>query len=327
MKLGILGSFCLSAIVQSITAADDWARPMIITKKVDFGVIATGSEAKKLVEIRNIYDRAVHISSVGTTCGCSAAAVGQTTIIPGDTGTVEVQMNTHKFRQKKDSNLIIRFDAPQFAEIRIPITAYIRSDVVFDPGLIRFYNVNLGQEATAVVNIRYAGRSDWEIVGVKTDNPLLKTQLKLSQRRNDRIDYQLAVQLDSRAKAGRIRDLITIVTNDKNNPYVPLMVEGAVVPDITVTSSLVKFRPVRAGDIVQHRIVVKGRKAFRIESIDCDSMSDCFEAKVPLDERLVHVVPVKFNAPQDPGQFDDELIIRIAGRADPLRLRVRGVIN
>ncbi len=327
MKLGILGSFCLSVIGLSTAVADDWARPMIATNKVDFGVIATGSEAKKLVEIRNIYNQTVHISRVETTCGCSAATVGQTTITPGATGTVEVQMNTHKFRQKKDSNLIIRFDAPRFAEIRIPITAYIRSDVVFDPGLIRFNNVNLGQEATSVVSIRYAGRSDWEIVDVKTDNPFLKAQLKLSQRGNDRVDYQLAVKLDSRAKAGRIRDLITIVTNDRSNPYVPLMVEGVVVPDITVTSSLVKFRPVRAGGIVQHRIVVKGRKAFRIKSIDCDGMSDCFETKVPSDKKLVHVVPVKFNAPQDPGQFDDELIIHIVGRTDPLRLRVRGVIN
>lgn len=327
MKLGILGSFCLTAALMSSAAADDWARPMIKTKKIDFGVIATGSEAKKLVEIKNIYNQSVHISNVSTTCGCSAATPGKTTIEPGGTGTVEVKMNTHKFRQKKDSNLIIRFDSPRYAEIRIPISAYIRSDVVFDPGLIRFGNVDLGEEAVAVINIRYAGRSDWDIVDVKTDNPLLTRRLEPGERTSGRINYRLSVKLSNQAKAGRIRDLITIVTNDKSNPYVPLMVEGLVVPDITVTPSLVKFRPVQAGGTVQQRFVVKGRKEFKIESVDCAGMADCFEARIPEATDKIHVVPIQFSAPQDPGKFEDELLIKIVGRTEPLRLRVSGVIN
>jgi type 1 fimbria pilin len=327
MKLGILASFCLSAAFTTSIIADDWARPMVATKKIDFGVIATGSEARKLVEIRNVYNQTVHISGVKTTCGCSAATPGRTTIEPGGTGTVEVKMNTHKFRQKKDSNLIIRFDQPRFAELRIPITAYIRTDVVFDPGLVRFNNVDLGEESTSVVNIRYAGRSDWDIVDVRTDNPHLVAQLKPGQRANGRVNYELSVKLDNKAKPGRIRDLITLVTNDKSNPYVPLMVEGIVVPDITVTPSLVKFRPVKAGGTVEQRIVVKGKKPFRIATIDCDGMSDCFEATLPVEKKIVHVVPIHFSAPKDPGQFEDELIIRIAGRTEPLRIRVSGIIN
>jgi hypothetical protein len=327
MKRGILGSFWLAATLISTANADDWATALVQTTKIDFGVIATGSEAKKLVEIKNIYNQTVRISNVKTTCGCSAAAVGKTTIEPGGTTTVQVKMNTLKFRKKKDSNLIIRFDAPRFAEIRIPIRAYIRSDVVFDPGMIRFNNVNQGQEAISAVTIRYAGRPDWDIVGVKVDNPLLSVVCQPGQRASDRMDYNLTVKLDSRAEAGRIRDLITIVTNDKANPYVPLMVEGTVVPEYTVTPSLVKFQPVQAGGSVQKRIVVKGKSKFRIESVNCDGMSDCFEAKVPADEKIVHVIPIQFSAPLDPGEFEDELTIRIAGRTKPLRLRVSGVIN
>jgi len=105
------------------------------------------------------------------------------------------------------------------------------------------------------------------------------------------------------------------------------MVEGTVVPEYTVTPSLVRFKPVQAGGTVQTRIVVKGKSNFRIESVDCDGMSDCFEAKVSVDKKKVHVVPIQFSAPLDLGEFEDELIIRIAGRTQPLRLRVSGVIN
>lgn len=326
MKLGILGAFCLSATLMSPVTGADWADKMVKTKKIDFGVIATGSEAKKLVEIKNLYNQPVHILDVSTTCGCSAATPGKTTIEPGGTGTVEVKMNTHKFRQKKDSNLIIKFDQPRYAEIRIPITAYIRSDVVFDPGLIRFNNVDLGQEAVSVVTIKYAGRSDWEIVQVKADNPLLSPKLDEGTRANGRVDYRLAVKLDSRAKAGRIRDMITLVTNDKSNPYVPLMVEGLVVPDITVTPSFVKFRPVKAGGTVRKRLVVRGRDKFRIKSVDCAGNSDCFDVKVPESTKDVHIVSVEIT-PQDAGKFEDELVISIVGREEPLRLRVSGEVK
>ncbi len=328
MKLGILGSVALSAVVMSSVSADDWARKMIETTKVDFGVIATGSEARKEVIIRNVYNQPVHISSVSTTCGCSAGTADTSTIEPGETGSVQVKMNTHKFRQKKDSNLIIRFDRPRFAEIRIPISAYIRSDVVFDPGMIRLGNVDHGEGATANVEIRYAGRTDWDIVDVKIDNASLSARLTPPEVRSaGRMNYQLAVQLDANAKPGRIRDLITIVTNDKSNPYVPLMVEGVVVPDITVTPSIVNFRSVPAGGKVPQKLVIKGKRPFAVESVNCAGMSDCFEARIPEGVRAVHVIPIQFSAPQDAGKFEDELEIRIAGRIDPLRLRVRGIIN
>ena len=329
MKLGILGSFCLSAIVASSASADDWARKMIDTKKVDFNVIAAGSEAVKFVEVKNIYNQSVHISSVSTTCGCSAATPGKTTLKPGETGSVEVKMNTQKFRRKKDSNLIIRFDLPRFAEVRIPIHAYIRSDVVFDPGMIRFGNVDVGAGKTSNVEIRYAGRTDWEIVDVKEDNSVLSWKLSAPKgdRASGRVNYQLTVQLDPAARAGRIRDVITLVTNDKVNPFVPLMVEGNVVPDITVTPSLVNFSRIQPGTIVPKKLIVRGKKKFSIESVGCEGMADCFEARVPEGERKLHTIPIQFSAPENAGRFEDELLIRIAGRTQPLRLRVQGIVN
>ena len=85
----------------SYASADQWADQMIITKKVDFGVIATGSEAKKLVQVLNVYDQPIHIASVGTSCGCSAATLGKQTLEPGESSYVEVKMNTSKFRQER----------------------------------------------------------------------------------------------------------------------------------------------------------------------------------------------------------------------------------
>ena len=69
-----------------------------------------------------------------TTCGCSAGKPTKTSLESLEEGFIEVTMDTRKFTRRKDSNVIITIDSPLHAEIRIPITAYIRTDVVFDPG-------------------------------------------------------------------------------------------------------------------------------------------------------------------------------------------------
>ena len=240
---------------------------------------------------------------------------------------VSVEMNTRKFRQRKDSNLIIQFDAPQFAETRIPITAYIRSDVVFEPGMVRFGNVDYGKSVESKVKIAYAGRSDWEIVDVRIGNKSLSADLVPTRREGGFVDYTLNVKLADNAKTGQLRDLVTLVTNDQNHPYVPLMVEGVIVPDITVTPATVDVRNVAPGESRSFRIVVKGKKPFKIEDVDCEGMDDCFSAQISEKTQPIHVVPVEFNVPNKPGKFREELIVKIAGRSEPLRFQVSGLIN
>ena len=316
----------ISVVSCSSASADQWADQMVITRKVDFGVIATGSEAKKLVQILNVYDQPIHIASVGTSCGCSAATVGKQMLEPGESSYIEVKMNTSKFRQRKDSNLIIRFDRPRVTEARVPITAYIRTDVVFSPGMARFGNVELGTEGTAKVDIAYAGRSDWDIVNIKITNQFTKATLTPRSRRNGQVQYELVMSLNEQAPVGRVRDLIQIVTNDAANPYVPLMVEGTVVPDITITPATVAVRTLAPGQSTQVKVVLKGKKPFKIDDIDCEGMSDCFKATLADSLKPLHVVPIEFNAPDRPGKFSEELIVKINGRPEPLRFNVTGTI-
>lgn len=329
MSRHLIPAVCLFCVfgLTGVGTADQWSDAMVETKKVDFGVIATGSEAKKYVKVTNVYDDVVQISSVGTTCGCSAATPGKQSLEPGESTLVEVKMNTHKFRQKKDSNLIIRFSRPRIAESRVPISAYIRTDVVFDPGAIRFGDVELGQSGEASVNIAYAGRPDWEIENVKVASDDLKAALSEPQRSGGNIRYRLTVKLAATAKAGPLRDVITLVTNDKTNPFVPLMVEGTVVPDIILTPPVVNVRPLAPGETTRFQIVLRGKKPFEVADVGCKGMADSFAASVRPAASRVHQVPIEFTAPNRPGRFSETLLVKIAERPDPLKFTVTGTIS
>lgn len=309
-------------------AQGDWASELFETKKIDFGVIATGSETLQVVRVRNTTETTVRIAGTSTSCACAhAEPPAQSVLQPGEETTIDVSMNTRQFKQRKDSNLIVRFDAPRYAEVRIPITAYIRTDVVFNPGRVQFGKREFGEGGAVTVQIAYAGRSDWTIEDVKINHKRLTATLKETQRRAGRVDYALTMTLDPLTRPGRVRDLVTLVTDDSRNPHVPLMVEGTVVPDISITPETVQIRPLAPGQTTTVRVVLKGRKPFLIEDIDCESLSDCFKVRLKDTPNVLHIVDLEFSAPQKPGQFREDMIVKVAGREEPLRFQVSGRIN
>ena len=325
-SVGVVVAFAV--LTGSASAQGSWADGLFDTKKIDFGVVATGSDTAQVVRVKNTTSQPVHISGTSTSCACAHAEPPAKSLLqPGEETTIEVSMNTRQFKQRKDSNLIVHFDAPQYAQVRIPITAYIRTDVVFDPGRVRFGNVDFGSGAEMKVNIAYAGRQDWEIEDIKINHKNLAATLKEVNRSGGRVNYELTMKLDPVTRPGRLRDMITLVTDDKRNPYVPVMVEGVVVPDIAVTPENIQIRPLKPGETTTVRVVLRGKKPFLIEDIDCESMSDCFKVQLKESPNVLHIVDMQFSAPERPGRFMEQMVVKVAGRSEPLRFQVSGQIN
>ena len=322
----------LSSVSSSSVWADSWSDQIIDTKKIDFGVVATGSATKQLVEIKNVLTQTIHISGIRTSCPCvqwkMPDGVSHRYLQPGESCILEVMLDTQKFRQKRDANLMITMDAPRYAEHSIPVSAYIRTDVVFNPGMIRFGEVELGKPGQSVVDIAYAGRPDWDIVDVKFENPALKASLSKPERSAGLINYRLTMALNETAKAGRIRDVVTLVTNDKTNPFIPLMIDGIIVPDITVSPSILKVGTIATGKSSRVQVALKGKTPFQIESIECEAMANSFRASISDSVRPFHLVPIEFSGDSGGvGAFNEELVIRIVGRPEPLLVTVTGAIS
>ena len=331
--LGITGRIVLTlisglALGEIAKAQGNLADQLVDTRNIDFGVVATGSDTSRVVTIRNTTGATVHISSVSTACTCAQAGQPSTNLIqPGQQATIELKLNTIQFSKKRDTSMTIVFDAPRYASVTIPISAYIRTDVVFEPGKVRFGSVDFGSGAEVTVKVAYAGRPDWKINDIKIGHNDLSATLKETNRSGGRVDYALTMKLNPAARPQRIRDLVTLVTDDAANPYVPLLVEGMVVPDISISPETVSIRPLSPGQTTTVKVVIRGKKAFLIEDIDCVGMSDCFKVKLGDKPNVLHVVDIEFVAPEKPGKFAEQMMVRIADRPDPLTFMVSGTIN
>ena len=303
-----------------------WAEKMFDQKNIDFGVVARGSDAVARVKITNLYKQPIHIADVKTTCGCSAGKPSKTSLESLEEGYIEVTMDTRKFTRRKDSNVIITIDAPLYAEVRIPITAYIRTDVVFDPGSVTFGAVELGKESTRKIKLQYAGRDDWQVKEVRSRSESVTAKAVELTRGPGRVDYDIVVTLAANAPVGPIREQLIVITDDQNSPQVPLLVEATVEADVMVTPSVISLGVMKPGEAKQFNVVVKGKQPFQIDKIECDSETGIFKVRLPQNAALVHVLPLTITAPEKPGNIVEEFTLTVNGRSQPITFKAMGKI-
>lgn len=335
LKFCLAMAFALSLSTGIVKAQESWADSLVDVDKLEFGVIAAGSETLKVVTIENTTGQQVHISHFETACKCAEATQprGQEKRLlePGESAVIEVRINTRAFKQQRDTTLTIHFDAPQFASVRIPISAYIRTDVVFEPGKVDFGRVEFLTGKELPVKIAYSGRPDWKIVDVKFGGDRLAAALKETDRRPDQfgtfVGYDLVVKLKKEARSGRFREIVTLVTDDAANPHVPLLVEGEVVPEFSLSSPSIAIRALKPGETTTVKLVVKGSKPFLVEDVDCKDLQDCFRVKMSEKENKVQVIELEFTAPQSPGKFTEQMVVKIKDREELIPFSVSGVIN
>ncbi|MFH5805215.1 DUF1573 domain-containing protein [Alienimonas sp. DA493] len=311
------------AVAVATTRDDSWAKELFSETEHDFGVVARGALTQHPVTITNTTDRTVHISSVGASCTCASGSVDKQTLAPGESATLTLEMNTRQFHGKKDSNVIVNFDAPRYAEVRIPVSMYCRKDVVLTPGEVNFGAVEKGAGAERTVQIAYAGYAGWQIRGVEGGGKLLESEVKEIGRTASGADYALRVKLSPDAPPGPIRERLTLITSDANNPKVPVLVEGEVEDDITVRD--VDLGTLASGQTKRFNVVLRGKEPFKINGIVCEGKDgDNFGMKLPDAERPVHVVPMEFTAPDRSGAYEETFTVDVEGREDPVVFHARG---
>lgn len=319
----ILSLCCAAtATAQELT----WAEKMFDQRNIDFGVVARGSDAVARVKITNLYKQPIHIADVRTTCGCSAGKPTKTSLESLEEGYVEVTMDTRKFTRRKDSNVIVTFDAPTYAEVRIPITAYIRTDVVFDPGSVAFGSVEHGKEATRKIKLQYAGRDEWQIKEIRSRSEFVVAKAIETARSAGRVDYDIAVTLAPNAPVGAVREQLTLITDDQNSPQVPLLVEANIEADVTVTPAVVSLGVLKPGEAKQFNVVIKGKQPIQIEKIECESDNGIFKVRLPQNAAQVHVLPMTITAPEKPGSITEEFTVTVNGRSQTISFKAIGKI-
>ena len=310
--------------------ATDWAKAMFDHTTHDFGMVPRGSEAEHRFTLENIYLEDAHIKSITSSCQCTGVKVTEPSLKTHEKSQVIATLNTRKFTGKKDATIRIVFDKPFPAEVQLHIHSYIRTDVVLEPGAVRFGQVDEGTEVTKAIDLRHAGMSDWQITGVERQDPDVEVTIKPKEAPLGQSAYQLVFTLKSTASPGYIRRPITLLTNDQNpnaqRVIVPL--EGVVSPSLSVRPSPVSFGLVQPGRNVTRNIVIQGQQSFQVTKlVGPDARFSLGSPGKLMKPSRLHLLQVQFAAGTQPGKLDGELQIHTdLGGGQVLRVKVTGEV-
>ncbi len=307
-----------------------WAEQMFAELKYDFGSVAKGAEVKHVIEITNPFKETVTLSGLTSSCACISPQLNTFQLKSKQSAQLTLNLDTLHFSGKRKGvtvSLSATFDGLNFKQVRIPIEAYIRGDVVIEPGSVQFGLVAPGGVAERRVRIRYAGRNNWTIRSVRSRNTHLTAEVKELSRIGINVEYELLVKLAGTAPLGPFLDQVVLETDDLNNPTIPVLVDGTVEPDVQVIPEIVLFGPLKPGVPKTVKVVVKGSKPFRIEKIECDSNRECYAVGLLPVDQTVHVVSLTITPPNEPGELQEAFTVTIAGRQATLAFQATGTIE
>jgi hypothetical protein len=279
-------------------SAQEWARKMFKETTHNFGSVARDAKTEFNFQFKNIYLEDIHIGGVRASCGCTSPKVTKDTLKTYETSEVVAHFNTDRFSGQRGATLTVTIDRPYYAEVQLRVDGYIRTDVAVNPGSVEFGSIDQGQTAKKRVNVAYSGRGDWKVVDVKTSNPFITAKVSDRGRQNGQAVYQVTVSVAPNAPAGYLQDQLILVTNDRNYTHVPVAVEGRIVPELTISPSLVSLGRLQAGQKVRKQIVVQAKEPFRITGIHSDNESFQFDLNPTAENeaKKVHLIPILFVA-------------------------------
>ncbi len=288
--------------------AQEWAVKMFDKTNHDFQTVARGAKAIYSFKLKNLYEEPVHISNVRSSCGCTTPKISKPDLKTFEVGEILAELNTRSFVGNKSATITVTFDRPYPAEVQLGVTAHIRSDVVVQPGELDLGSFDAGEVIERKLVVTYAGRDDWQIVDAKTRDPHFEVELHETSRGAGRVAYEVVVRLTKDAPPGYIKDQLILVTNDGRGTEIPVDMEGRALSALTVSPASLFMGVVRPGEQATKQLIIRGKKPFRITSIECKDKR--FSIETPTEAKAVHLAPVIFTAGDKPGKVTSSIVIR-----------------
>jgi len=304
-----------------------WAKKMFDHTTYDFRSVAKGAKAEHVFTVENIYEEDMYISTVRSTCGCTTPRISKRLLKTWEKAEITAELDTRGFDGQKDSTLTVVFGGRFPAEVRLQVHAYIRRDIVVQPGVIRFGSVAQGNTARQKVTVEYAGRSDWQIIEVESANPHLQGRVVQTQRDGGRVTYDLYATLSADTPVGFIREHLILVTNDPNPRtfHVPVAVEGVVTAAVTAQPSPLSGG-VEAGKTLRLQLFVRGRTPFGITAVRCGDPRFTYTVRKAGDDKS-YLVFITFAAGQVAEEVNETIRIETDLAAKVLEVPVHVLVS
>ncbi len=320
-RASVFSGLCAGLLVTglSVAAGPNWYDTIVPEKSHDFGTVARGSKVRHTFRVVNTTSHDVHIADFRTKCGCTDVKIGSRDVPPGTQTTVEVTLDTTRFVGYKPSGLTLVFDRPQFVEVDLNLSSFIRGDLMLSEGGFDFGTVPRGEPRSHTVQLSYQGtRADWAITKLNTITEHVQATLKpVGRTASGARRYELTATVNASAPSGYLREEITLSTNDPESPVIPVSVAAIIQPAVTLAPAVLNLGRVRPGQEIQKVVMIKSAQPFRVTGASCGRPEMSVAAAEEDPAKPFHTVTITLRAPQTTGPYNAVLEIATDLKGEP----------
>ena len=301
------GTFCLSlglphrndfmkfisvivlGLITHNTFSGTWADGLFDELNKDFGSVPRGMILQHNFKIKNNTREVVGILGVRSSCGCTTIQTPKRYLQPGEESSVQVRMDSGRFRGPKTVSLHVKLDRPESHEVKIWVKANSRDDIALSPEIVDFKTVRVGEGANFDIQIRFFGLPDAEIHEVSTASGYLNTKFKQEVRSQSETIYTLSVELSGQAPVGKWYSDIWVETNQSSAFKIRIPVRMEIISALLASPASIEFGEVSKNQETERRVLIRGAKPFRLTKIE--GLGDSVKVKFVSDQsKTTHVI-------------------------------------
>ncbi len=293
--------------------------PMLVvpSKIVDIGTVAQGVTVDAVFDLVNEGDAKLVIKAVRPTCGCTVADFDPE-IAAGATGQIKAKLDTKDFSGPVSKSILVMTDDPQNPTVTLVIKADIRPFVEILPRpLIRFNAVMHEPMNQTFIVVGADPEQTMKIKSVESSVPFIATSVrKLGEdelvKGKSKTQYEVTISLTDDTPVGPVNAVLSVNTDLKEAPTVPVKVYGVVRALIHVTPAQVQFGSVESKMRPGRNLIVVNNRTdgSRIEITGATVDDPAFAAQVAtIEEGRRYQVTVTVKADADPGSRDATLTL------------------
>jgi hypothetical protein len=301
----------------AVATAQSGGSPELVvpSKIIDAGTVSQGVVVDAVFDLVNEGDAKLELKAVRPTCGCTVADYDRE-IAAGATGQIKAKLDTKDFAGPISKSILVMTDDPQNPTVTLVIKADVRPYVEILPRpLIRFNAV--AHEPMNQTFIVAAADPEQELTVSKIESsvPFIATSVrKLDDAEliagKSPSQYEVTLSLTDDAPVGPVNAVLTVNTDVKEAPKVPVKVYGVVRALIHVTPSQVQFGSVESRTRPGRNLIVINNRTdgSKVNITGAAVDDDAFDAQVTtIEDGRRYQVTVVVKPDADPGTRDATL--------------------
>jgi hypothetical protein len=294
--------------------AANWAEKLFHEPAHDFGPVPRGVKVRHPFVLTNSLAEPVTIVNVRASCGCTTGQATASLVQPGQSATVDAEMDTRNFVGKKATVLYVTLitASGKEGEARLGVSSTILSDIVLNPGSVDFGGVARGQtpSPSQVLTVDRVGVPNWRVERMVSACRAIDATLVETTRNGPNVGYRLTVSLKPDAPAGVVRDEIRLVTNDPETPVFPVQVSATIRGELTATPAVLILGHVSPAGGAQGRFLVRASKPFTVRTVE--GAGDGFTVSADdTTPKPVHLVTVSYKPEEGKTRGDLRKVFRV----------------